>query len=212
MLYHIKELDEERIDRKYIPLRIKFFSSRKSGSQPMNIYMIGIPTTKYRGVLDKYSDLNELVNGIDSILIAEATIITHNINSKSSSFIFSDICEIMNYDEKVAYKELSDLYVYPEFRSFGFGKQFCEKVSKYISNGNVLFTNTGASMKEFKNDPGEDKCHKIADELALFFEKCGYVSINDYSQFDCHHSLIYLNDITALPVINFYKNFTNFSL
>ena len=190
--------NEENTEFRFFVTDLRNFSSYSN----RNFYMIAIPTKKFNGVLNTYLSIDDLIKKSNCDIVAECTIMTHK--SLSTSFIYKDVECIMN-DHDIICKELGNTYVYPKYRGYGLGKYFVKIISEYVSSKGVLVTKAGALIKEYPNDPGDKKCGEIADKVSKFYEKCGFVSINDFCQFERTHALMYVNQVSAIPLINFYK-------
>lgn len=206
MLYHIDDLGSTRKlirkNRKIESAKFRFFTTSCDPRSNRTFYMIAIPTSKFNGVLNTYQSVENLVAETDGDLVAECEVRIHDEESKR--FIYSDVKQIIGNDD-ATYKELSKVYVYPEYRGCKLGKYFVKTISEYAAFKDILMTEAGALKKEYPEDPGDDKCAEIASQIAAFYEKCGYVSVNDFSKFETKEALVYVNQASAIPLINFYK-------
>lgn len=98
--------------------------------------------------------------------------------------------------------EILDLYVHPEFRNKGIGSALLKAVIDNNENFAILSA-IGASKKEYPIEPSHDEKMKIIEDLSKFYEKNGFVDVNDlYGNYENKRAYIYLNDISEECIKN----------
>jgi GNAT superfamily N-acetyltransferase len=115
-------------------------------------------------------------------------------NSKSEPKLINfAIFDILQYSPDAIILEIVDLYVEPELRGKGFGreglKDFCELYPSHI-----ILLNVGLLKREYPNLE-RDK-HNILAGLNTFCNKVGFVCANAYiGNYENHRTYIYANDV-----------------
>lgn len=126
----------------------------------------------------------------------------HSVMVDSLNMLTSYSNDLVSYK----YIELSNLYVYPEFRNRGFANMFINNLFNNIIMRNCLvYVCAGASNKEYPEEPDIIRLCKIANDLAKFYEKIGFISINDICDFMSKHALLKYDEQSARILINYYK-------
>jgi len=146
-----------------------------------------------------------------SNIISELTVKKSTI---PTSFITTDIRDLMQdnaLDETVPYTyfEILDTFTEPEYRNNKFASTLLDYVIKFIMNFKsniVIFTYAGISTREYIKEPFEKDFPGIINKVATFYEKNGFIDVNSFSDFDSGKHMVYLNEITAKPLLTSFIN------
>lgn len=151
-------------------------------------------------------DVKQKFKTLGGELVAECSLLN---TTNDHSFINNDLHMILSYtDSMVKYKfiELDDLYVYPEYRNNGFARMLINEIfDNAIMKNCLVYVCAGALVKEYPEEPDIIELKRIANSLAKFYEKIGFISINDICYFESKHALLRLNEESARLLINYYK-------
>lgn len=145
-----------------------------------------------------------------------SNMIVHQIdeNTEADHFIYSDYSGITDNmcDE---YYEVRNLFTEKKYRGQGLTREFVMTVlsniyedERAMLHETCIFVQAGISVEEYPDDPTEDdeKSSKIIDGVISFYEKCGFVDVNEISGFEYSCNMYFAPDIASAKIINFYKD------
>lgn len=118
---------------------------------------------------------------------------------------------------KVNAVEITDLYADPKFKHKGIGSaliglvidNYKASIGLSFNSNTVILTAVGASCKEYKEEPTSEETQNIISWLIPFYEKNGFIDINDYyAGYEDKRAMIF-NSPLATKCINERKSFVD---
>lgn len=152
----------------------------------------------------------------EDLIEVVSNMIVHQIDkdTEADHFIYSDYSGITGNmcDD---YYEVRNLFTEKKYRGQNLTKEFVTSVlskiyedERSMLHETCIFVQAGISVEEYPDDPTEDyeKSSKIIDSVISFYEKCGFVDVNEISGFEYSCNMYFAPDIASAKIINFYKD------
>lgn len=203
--------------KKILSLNIDNRDNNKTNYGEIYEEIIDDYTSKFTLIIGEYADMistpiptlltTKSITKSKMDIVSDITIIKSN---HRTSFIINDMHDILN-DSKNEYNyfEIVGLYTHKKFRGNKYGQILLNSIIQYIRENyinSVICTYAGASMREYPKEPTGVRLMSIIEKSVDFYKKNGFVSLNDFSNFDNGESMIYIGDAVIIEILNHYKS------
>lgn len=140
--------------------------------------------------------MNEILNVVTipngKSYISYVVAVQNKNNSEiNRSFMRHDFIGLL---PKVPFVEITDIFVNPKDRYKGIGSDLIKGIVEECSDKAILVA-VGASTKEYPEEPSDDDKIKITNEVVKFYEKNGFVDVNELiAGYEFKRAMIYIGN------------------
>lgn len=116
-------------------------------------------------------------------------------NYPEYDFLVSDMAHIIIHGMVNRIIYITEVYVNKEYRMQYYGQELVHTLTDQFSDSAIILR-AGALIEEYPEEPKDEELNIIILRLISFFNKCGFVSINEYCGFENSEAMLFIgNDI-----------------